>query len=69
LHKGSGVFQALARTRLRAALNNAVVLPGSGSQLAAFPDIVRNRLLYVHVLTGLSGGDRDQGVRVIRRGD
>ena len=67
--EGDGILEALAGARLGAALHEAVVLAGGLDHLPAFPDVVRDGLLDVDVLAGLSGGDGDPGMRVIRRGD
>ena len=57
---GSGVY---------AALNDLVVLAGRRDNLFGFEDIVRLRLLAIHVLARLDSPDRLQRVVVVRRGD
>jgi hypothetical protein len=47
-------------------LNNALVLLGRLDQLSSFPDVVRERLFDVDVLSRLAGPDGTQGVPMIR---
>src|SRR5262245_9948930 len=54
---------------LRADLHHAVVFARRFDHSAAFPDIVRWRLLDIDVLTGLAGTDRSRRVPVIGSGD
>ena len=60
---------ALVRAALRAGLDDAVVFARRLDHLAAFPDVVRDRLLDVDVLARLAGPDDDQRMPVVRRGD
>ena len=59
----------LVRAALRAALDDLFVLVRSVDQLPAFPNVLADRLLDVDILAGLHRGNRNQRVRVIRRGD
>ena len=54
---------------LGAGLDDAVVLARELDNAAPFADVVRNRLLDVHILAGLDGPDRGQGVPVVGSGD
>ena len=47
----------------------ALILAGRLDHLPAFEDVVRCRLLDVHVLAGLAGPDRRQRVPVVGRGE
>src|SRR5262249_40722458 len=60
---------AASRPALRAMLHDPSVLLGGTHELLAFPQVVRARLLDVHVLPGLTRPDRDQRMPVIGRGD
>ena len=62
----AGPVQAAAL--LRAVLHDAAMLGGGLDALAAFEDVVADRLLDVHVLARLAGPDRDQRVPVIAGG-
>ena len=55
----------LAAVLLRADLHDAMVLLGGLNHGAAFTDGVRQRLLNVHILAGLAGVDRGQGMPVL----
>src|SRR5262249_29260129 len=50
-------------------LHDAVVLAGRLHHAPALDEVVRHRLLAVHVLAGLAGPDRGEGVPVVRGGD
>ena len=55
------------RSTLHAVLDGDVIFFGSLDELAAFPDVVRNRLLNIDVLACLCGSDCDYRVQVVRR--
>ena len=61
--------QALFGVALVAHLRDDLVLPRRLGQRPGLADGARQRLLHVDVLAQLHRGHRDQGVRVIRRGD
>ena len=58
---------ARVRPVLRPALHDPIVFPRRLHRLAAHPDIVRDRLLNVHVLARLAAPDHDERVPVVRR--
>src|SRR5205823_629723 len=54
---------------LHAGLDDAAILAGRLDHAAALDQVVRNRLLDIDVLAGLTGPDGRQGVPVVRSGD
>ena len=50
-------------------LGDPLVLLGGGGHRLGFADVVTDRLFEIHVLAGLAGQDRRQGVPVVGRGD
>ena len=64
-----GALVNRAASPLRADLDDAVVLAGRLDHLAAFDQVVRDRLLDVNVLAGLAGPDGTEGVPVVGGGD
>ncbi len=63
----SGVLRVRGAARLHADLDDALVLAGGLDHLAAFPDVVGERLLHVDVLARLAGQDGPEGVPVVGR--
>src|SRR3954453_4144291 len=68
-HMLYGFDRAAARSGIYAALNDLVVLAGGRNHLFGFEDIVRLRLLAIHVLARLDSPNGLQSVVVVRRSD
>ena len=64
-----GALEVRSAAPLRADLHDAIVLAGGLDHAAALDEIVRDGLLDVDMLAGLTGPDGGQGVPVVRRGD
>ena len=63
-----GLVPAPVAAALGAVLDDALVLVRGLDALAAFPDLVADRLFDVDVLAGLAGPDGDERVPVVGRG-
>lgn len=69
LQPGEGFFPGGLGAALEAVLDDHPEFRLRLGQLAAFPDVVGNRLLDINMLAVRRGGDGDQAVGVVRRGD
>ena len=68
LNPSDGFLQRGTGPGLRAALDDAAVLPSGRHHLPAFPDVVRERFLHIDVLSRLAGPNGGQRMPMVGGG-
>jgi hypothetical protein len=69
MHRRNLVRLPAATAVLRAMLDHPLIFLGGFHTLAAFKDVVADRLFDVHILARLAGPDRHQRMPMVGRGD